>query len=57
VIASVTLVQLRRHARRPTEELRAAYAFRQAMSNSLITGLRAIDLDGTITFVNASFAG
>jgi PAS domain-containing protein len=40
-----------------TEELRAAYAFRQAMSNSLITGLRAIDLDGTITFVNASFAG
>ena len=58
VIASVTLVQLRRHARRRAateEELRAAYAFRQAMSNSLITGLRAIDLDGTITFVNASF--
>ena len=43
LIASVTLVQLRRHARRRAateEELRAAYAFRQAMSNSLITGLR-----------------
>ncbi|WP_434515602.1 PAS domain S-box protein [Dechloromonas sp. ARDL1] len=58
LIASVTLILLRRHARHRAateEELRAAYAFRQAMSNSLITGLRAIDLDGRITFVNASF--
>jgi PAS domain S-box-containing protein len=58
LIASVTLIQLRRHARHRAateEELRAAYAFRQAMSNSLITGLRAIDLEGRITFVNASF--
>lgn len=58
LIATVTLIQLRRHAkhRAETEEkLRAAYAFRQAMSNSLITGLRAIDLEGRITFVNASF--
>ncbi len=58
LIASVTLVQLRRHAhhRAETEEkLRAAYAFRQAMSNSLITGMRAIDLEGRITFVNAAF--
>jgi len=49
---------LRRHAkhRAETEEqLRAAYAFRQAMSQSLITGLRAIDLEGRITFVNAAF--
>jgi PAS domain S-box-containing protein len=58
VIATITLIQLRRHAqhRAETEEkLRAAYAFRQAMSQSLITGLRAIDLEGRITFVNAAF--
>ena len=58
LIATVTLVLLRRHAwhRAETEEqLRAAYAFRQAMSQSLVTGLRAIDLDGRITFVNAAF--
>jgi len=58
LIATATLVQLRRHAhhRAETEEqLRAAYAFRHAMSQSLITGLRAIDLKGRITFVNAAF--
>jgi PAS domain S-box-containing protein len=58
VITSVTMLQLRRHARHRAEteeQLRAAYAFRQAMSQSLITGLRAIDLEGRITFVNAAF--
>jgi PAS domain S-box-containing protein len=58
LLASATLLQLRRHARRRAEteeQLRAAYAFRQAMSNSLVTGLRAIDLEGRITFVNAAF--
>jgi hypothetical protein len=43
LVATATLVQLRRHAhhRAETEEkLRAAYAFRQAMSQSMITGLR-----------------
>ena len=58
LIATATLFQLRRHARRRAvteEQLRAAYAFRQAMSNSLVTGLRAIDLEGRITFVNAAF--
>ena len=58
LIASVTLIQLRRHAQHRAdteEELRTAYAFRQAMSQSLITGLRAIDLEGRITFVNAAF--
>ncbi|MDZ4313198.1 MAG: PAS domain S-box protein [Azonexus sp.] len=58
LVATATLVQLRRHAhhRAATEEqLRAAYAFRHAMSQSLITGLRAIDLKGRITFVNAAF--
>ena len=58
LIATITLIQLRRHAKHRAateEELRAAYAFRQAMSQSLITGLRAIDLDGRITFVNSAF--
>ena len=58
LIATATLVQLRRHAhhRAETEEkLRAAYAFRHAMSQSLVTGMRAIDLEGRITFVNAAF--
>lgn len=58
LIATITLIQLRRHAqhRADTEEqLRAAYAFRQAMSNSLVTGMRAIDLEGRISFVNAAF--
>jgi PAS domain S-box-containing protein len=58
LIATVTLIQLRRHAQHRAateEELRAAYAFRQAMSQSLITGLRAIDLEGRITFVNSAF--
>src|SRR5574343_105875 len=58
VVATITLIQLRKHAqhRAETEEkLRAAYAFRQAMSNSLITGLRAVDLEGRITFANAAF--
>ena len=58
LIATGTLVQLRRHAqhRAETEEkLRDAYAFRQAMSQSMITGLRAIDPSGRITFVNSAF--
>ena len=58
LIATITLVLLRRHAfhRAETEEqLRAAYAFRQAMAQSMVTGLRAIDLEGRITFVNAAF--
>jgi hypothetical protein len=60
LIATITLVQLRRHARRRAEteeQLRAAYAFRQAMSNSLITGLRAIDLEGRSPSSMPLFAG
>lgn len=58
LIATVTLIQLRRHAKHRAateEELSTAYAFRQAMSDSMVTGLRAIDLEGRITFVNAAF--
>ena len=58
LLATATLVQLRRHASRRAEteeQLRNAYAFRQAMAQSMVTGLRAIDMEGRITFVNAAF--
>ena len=58
LLTTGTLVMLRRHARqRATTEaqLQDAYAFRQAMSESMLTGLRAIDLKGRITFVNTAF--
>jgi len=37
------------------EALRAESAFRRAMEESVITGLRAIDLTGRITYVNPAF--
>ncbi|MFJ7568034.1 PAS domain S-box protein [Herminiimonas sp. NPDC097707] len=36
--------------------LREQIAFRTAMENSLITGLRARDLDGRVTYVNPAFS-
>lgn len=36
-------------------KLAEALAFRQAMENSLITGLRARDMDGNLTYVNPAF--
>ncbi len=42
--------------RKATEDaLRAESAFRKAMEDSVITGLRAIDLSGRIIYVNAAF--
>lgn len=41
--------------KRDEEALRAEYAFRKAMGESLATGLRAIDLEGRIIFVNPAF--
>ncbi|WP_338846557.1 PAS domain S-box protein [Massilia sp. W12] len=35
--------------------LRAQMAFRTAMENSLVTGMRARDLDGRVTYVNPAF--
>jgi two-component system sensor histidine kinase DctS len=35
--------------------LAEALAFRKAMEDSLVTGLRARDLDGRITYVNPAF--
>ncbi|MFC4278367.1 sensor histidine kinase [Achromobacter aloeverae] len=40
---------------RTERALREQQAFRQAMENSLMSGLRARDLDGMITYVNPAF--
>lgn len=45
---------VRRRARAEAA-LAESLAFRQAMENSLITGLRARDMDGNITYVNPAF--
>ncbi|MBS1196245.1 MAG: domain S-box protein [Proteobacteria bacterium] len=57
-ITAGTLVLLRRNAQRRAEseeQLRNAYAFRQAMSQSLLTTMRAVDMEGRITYVNKAF--
>jgi two-component system, LuxR family, sensor histidine kinase DctS len=49
---------LRRHVQRrlATEEaLRAEHAFRKAMEDSLHTGMRAVDLEGRVVYVNPAF--
>ena len=53
-----SLFQLSRHIRRRHEAeqaLRNAIAFRKAMEDSLLTGLRARDLEGRVTYVNPAF--
>ena len=53
-----SLIALWRHiARRLAAEgaLRQQMAFRTAMENSLVTGLRARDLEGRVTYVNPAF--
>ena len=53
-----SLLALWRHiARRLTAEgaLRQQMSFRTAMENSLLTGLRARDLEGRVTYVNPAF--
>ena len=50
--------QLRRQLTRrqyAEQALRSESLFRRAMEDSLLTGLRARDLDGTITYVNPAF--
>jgi two-component system sensor histidine kinase DctS len=54
----LSLASLWRHiARRLVAEgaLRQQMAFRTAMENSLVTGLRARDLEGRVTYVNPAF--
>ena len=44
------------HRRAAAEQaLAAQYSFRAAMENSLVTGLRARDLEGRVTYVNPAF--
>jgi len=54
---AVVLLLARDGRRRAFAEhkLAEALAFRQAMENSLITGLRARDMDGNISYVNPAF--
>ena len=51
----VLLARDTRRRLRAERELADALAFRQAMEDSLITGLRARDLQGRITYVNPAF--
>ena len=47
-----------RHTRRrmqAQQALQAETGFRRAMENSMLTGMRALDLQGRITYVNAAF--
>ncbi len=47
-----------RHTRRRAQAQRALVSetsFRRAMENSILTGMRAMDLQGRITYVNAAF--
>jgi two-component system sensor histidine kinase DctS len=53
-----SLWALRRHVRSrlvAEEALRAEHAFRKAMEDSLHTGMRAVDREGRIVYVNAAF--
>ncbi|MFZ7318683.1 two-component system sensor histidine kinase NtrB [Comamonas jiangduensis] len=56
-LASVVVILVRDNRRRLRAErdLGDAFAFRKAMEDSLITGLRARDLQGRISYVNPAF--
>jgi len=56
-LVSVVLVLVRdtRRRLRAERELAQALAFAKAMENSLLTGLRARDLHGRVTYVNPAF--
>ena len=58
LLTSWLLVATWRHTRkrlRTQEALVAETNFRRAMENSLLTGMRALDMQGRITYVNAAF--
>ena len=48
--------ELERQVQARTAELRESHAFRKAMGDSLLVGLRASALDGEITFVNPAMS-
>jgi two-component system sensor histidine kinase DctS len=55
VLVLVLLGRDSRRRLRAEEDLADALAFRKAMEDSLVTGLRARDLQGRITYVNPAF--
>ena len=55
VTVMVVLVRDNRRRLRAERDLADALAFRKAMEDSLVTGLRARDLQGRITYVNPAF--
>ena len=55
VTVMVVLVRDNRRRLRAERDLGDALAFRKAMEDSLVTGLRARDLQGHITYVNPAF--
>lgn len=55
VTVMVVLVRDNRRRLRAERDLADALAFRKAMEDSLVTGLRARDLEGHITYVNPAF--
>ena len=55
ITVMVVLVRDNRRRLRAERDLADALAFRKAMEDSLVTGLRARDLEGRITYVNPAF--
>ncbi len=58
VMTAWMLIANWRHTRRRMQAQQALVAetnFRRAMENSMLTGMRALDLQGRITYVNAAF--
>ncbi|MFM9425375.1 PAS domain S-box-containing protein [Variovorax sp. GrIS 2.14] len=58
VLTSWMLIGTWRHTRRRLQAQQALIAetnFRRAMENSMLTGMRVLDLEGRITYVNAAF--
>jgi PAS domain S-box-containing protein len=58
VLTAWTLIGTWRHTRRRLQTQQALVAetnFRRAMENSMLTGMRALDLQGRITYVNPAF--
>lgn len=58
VLTAWMLVGTWRHTRRRLQTQQALVAetnFRRAMENSMLTGMRVLDLEGCITYVNAAF--
>jgi two-component system, LuxR family, sensor histidine kinase DctS len=54
-LCGAMLWQLSRRRASAEQALANQYAFRAAMENSLVTGLRARDLEGRVTYVNPAF--